>query len=61
LEIYGHAAVTLPPYTCDLNLTELMWAKIKIKMRENTITGDLGLQKLLLVTKDAVAHVTKED
>jgi hypothetical protein len=30
-------------------------------VRENNVTGDLSLQKLLQVTKDAVALVTKED
>jgi hypothetical protein len=30
-------------------------------VRENNATGDLSLQKLLQVTKDAVALVTKED
>jgi hypothetical protein len=30
-------------------------------MCESTITGDLALQKLLLVTEDAVTHVKKED
>jgi hypothetical protein len=60
LETYGHALVRLPPYMCDLNLIELAWAKMKRSVRENNVTGDLSLQKLL-VTEGAVALVIKED
>jgi hypothetical protein len=45
----------------NLNPTELSWAKIKRTFHENNITGDLSLQKLLQVTKNTVALVTKED
>jgi transposase len=47
LEKYGHTVVTLPPYVCDLNPTELAWAKIKRIVRENNVRGDLSLQKFL--------------
>jgi transposase len=46
---------------CDLNPIELALAKIKRNVRENNVTRDLSLQKLLQVTKDSVALVTKED
>jgi hypothetical protein len=57
--VYGHTVVTLLPHTCDLNLIEIAWAKLKRNVHENA-TADLSLQKLL-VAKDALAHMTKED
>jgi hypothetical protein len=45
---------------CDLNLIEITWAKLKRNVHENA-TGDLILQKLLQLAKDALAHVTEED
>jgi hypothetical protein len=46
---------------CEKNPIELAWAKIKRIVRENNVTGDLNLQKLLQVTIDSVALVTEED
>jgi hypothetical protein len=46
---------------CDLNPIELARPKIKRIVREYNVTGDLSLQKLLQMTKDAVALVTEED
>jgi transposase len=46
---------------CDLNPIELAWAKIKRIVCENNVTGELSLQNLLQMVKDAVALVTKED
>jgi hypothetical protein len=45
---------------CDLNPIELGRGNIKRIVRENNVTGDLSLQKLLEVTKDAVALVTRK-
>jgi transposase len=38
---------------CHLNPIELLWAKTKKIILENKVTGDLSLQNLLKVTKDA--------
>jgi hypothetical protein len=46
---------------CNLNSIELAWVKIKRIVHENNVTGDLSLQKLLQVMKNAVALVTKGD
>lgn len=58
---HGHTVIRLPPYMCDLNPTELAWAKIKRPVRENKVTADMNLQKLLQVAEDSLSHVTKDD
>jgi hypothetical protein len=46
---------------CDLNPTELAWAKIKRKVWEHNVTADLSLQKLLQTAHDAIGQVNQED
>ena len=66
---HGHTVVRLPPYHCDLNPIELIWANIKNHVaRHNTTWKMAEVEKLCkeavsLVTmqnwKDAVAHCQK--
>jgi hypothetical protein len=51
--------IRLPPYMCDLNTTELAWAKIKRTTHENC--QEIWGCKNYNFTKDAVALMTKED
>jgi hypothetical protein len=61
LSEYGHTAVQLPPYMCNLNPIELTRAIIKRIVREHSVTVDLSLQKLLQMTNDAIGQVTQEN
>ncbi|CAG7827108.1 unnamed protein product [Allacma fusca] len=66
---YGHKIVRLPPYNCDLNPIELVWADVKRKLREqNTdqnIQANVIRAKSVLQTYDAaswrshIQHVKK--
>lgn len=57
---YGHEVVRLPPYNCELNPIELIWAIMKRFVRENNV-GDLRIQRLLQLSEEAIKHVTNED
>lgn len=61
LKSRGHIVIRLPPYMCDLNPIELAWAKMKRKIKEENITGDLSLTKLEEATKNAIDSITKID
>jgi hypothetical protein len=61
LVAFSHTVLQLPPYMCDLNMTELAWAKIKCIVKEKNVTGDLSVQSLQAFSEDAVNSVTKED
>ena len=37
---------SLPPYMCELNLIELVWAKIKNYMQSQNVSGDISLKNL---------------
>jgi hypothetical protein len=49
---------------CDLNATEVVWAKIKCLARDNSAVGDTSYEALKLRTEHAmymIFSVTKED
>ncbi|KAJ8977249.1 hypothetical protein NQ317_007426 [Molorchus minor] len=48
----------LPPYHCELNPIELIWAQIKTDVARNNRTFKLGDVKLLL--NDAISCVTAD-
>jgi hypothetical protein len=58
LNAQGHTVVRLPPYMCDLSPIELAWSKVKHYVRENNVTGDLSLKRLLDLTTEGIATVT---
>lgn len=67
----GRTILRLPPYHCNLNPIELIWAQVKQHVAANNITYKLGDVKELLnegiriVTaerwKDCVNHIIKEE
>ncbi len=58
---HGHDVVRLPPYMCDFNLIELVWAKIKRIMREGNTTGNYSLSHLKAKLEQALQEITTED
>lgn len=57
----GHDVVRLPPYHCDLNAIEYVWASVKLYIKERNVTGDLSLQNLQSLLKDALSKVDKDE
>lgn len=57
----GHTVVRLPPYMCDLNPIELVWAQVKNYVRERNCDGILSLNRLQELTEEAIASVTPND
>ena len=41
MEENGHAIVRLPPYHPELNLVELVWAKVKNEVAGENVTNNL--------------------
>jgi transposase len=54
LNAHGHTVVTLSPYMCDLSPTELARSKVKNYVRENNVTGDLSLKRLMDLTTEGM-------
>ncbi|XP_043191568.1 uncharacterized protein LOC122391939 isoform X2 [Amphibalanus amphitrite] len=50
----GHEVLRLPPYHCDLNPIEMVWANMKTHVRQFNNTGHLNdVERLLLDSRDA--------
>ena len=49
----GHEVIRLPPYHCDRNPIEMIWAKMKPTF-EKTLQGDLKKEKLLQESQEAI-------
>ncbi|KFM62995.1 hypothetical protein X975_11209, partial [Stegodyphus mimosarum] len=60
LEEHGFTALRLPPYHCDINAIEYVWADIKHFIRAQNITADINMEKLLKLTEHAIENVTIE-
>lgn len=60
LKSYGHDVLRLPPYHCDLNPIELVWADIKRYVRERNVTADLSLTCLQKLASEAIQSVGSE-
>ncbi|XP_035228504.1 uncharacterized protein LOC118200648 [Stegodyphus dumicola] len=60
LEKHGFTALRLPPYHCDINAIEFVWSEIKQFVRNCNTTGDMEMNKLLKITKEALESVTIE-
>lgn len=57
--LMGHSVVRLPPYHCQYNPIELIWAKVKRDVAENNKTFKLSDVETLV--REALGRVTKED
>lgn len=54
---HGHTVVRLPPYHCDLNPIELIWALAKRKVASQNV-GSKDIKKL---TEEAFESITADD
>ena len=54
----GHEALRLPPYHCNLNLIELVWAKVKGQVAANNKTFKMAETKQLTI--DAIKEIGKD-
>ncbi|PSN42730.1 hypothetical protein C0J52_13606 [Blattella germanica] len=58
-KVQGHDVVRLPPYHCDFNAIELIWAQIKADVAKHNLSFKSGNVKTLFET--AVSKVTMEN
>ena len=55
---FGHSVVRLPPYHCEFNPIELIWAQVKDFVRKRNTKFTMG--HLLQTFKDGVDSITSE-
>lgn len=55
---HGFTALRLPPYHCDINPIEYVWADVKNFIRKQNVTADIEMHKLLKLTELAIDNVT---
>lgn len=55
----GHEVIRLPPYHCQYNPIELIWAQIKREVEENNCT--FKIRDVMKLLEDAIKNVTIED
>lgn len=58
---HGHEVLRLPPYHCQLNPKELIWAQIKEDIRKNNSNSNQKLKIVEGLTKKAIDKVTAEN
>lgn len=58
---HGHEILRLPPYHCQLNPIELIWAQIKNEVRKKNSNSNQSLKNVEDIVKTAIARVTAED
>ncbi|XP_064091958.1 uncharacterized protein LOC135205384 isoform X2 [Macrobrachium nipponense] len=57
----GHEVLRLPPYYCQFNPIELIWAQIKGDIRKNNSNANQSLKTVEQLTRLAIDKVTTED
>ena len=57
----GHEVLRLPPYHCEFNPIELIWAKIKNEVKKKNSNDKQTLKNVEEKTKCAINKVTAED
>lgn len=58
-EINGYKVLQLPPYHCELNPIELIWAQVKEKVRREN--SSFKIADVLKLTQAAIQSVTARD
>lgn len=57
----GHQVLRLPPYYCQFNPIELIWAQVKSDVRSKNSNSNQSLKIVDELTRAAINKVTKED
>jgi transposase len=57
----SHTALRTPPYTCDLNPTEIAQASIKHYVRSHNTTGDMSPKKMEEPVKEGLNRATSNN
>lgn len=55
---HGHTVVRLPPYHCDLNPIELIWAIVKKRIAQKNVIGGQNVAKL---AEEAFESITPQE
>lgn len=58
---YGHTVIRIPPYHCQYNAIEMIWAQIKGKIARNNTTPPFTANKLMQLLNNACNEVTPEN
>ncbi|CAH2097945.1 unnamed protein product [Euphydryas editha] len=58
---YGHTVIRIPPYHCQYNAIELIWAQIKGKAARNNTTPPFTANKMMQLLNNACNEVTPEN
>ncbi|KAF8771805.1 hypothetical protein HNY73_019176 [Argiope bruennichi] len=60
LQEYDFQIFRLPPYHCDINAIEYIWANIKRQIREINPTADMEMNKLFRETEEAIYKTSND-
>lgn len=58
---YGHIVLRIPPYHCQYNAIELIWAQVKGHAARSNTSPPFTANKMLQLLKNACTHVTTEN
>ena len=59
--VHGHKICRLPPYHCELNPIELIWAKIKTEVKKENSNEQQTVKRVEELTRNAVGNVNEND
>ncbi|CAG9090741.1 unnamed protein product [Plutella xylostella] len=58
---HGHTVIRTPPYHCQYNAIELIWAQVKGYAARKNTERPFSTKKMMGLLKEACAKITKED
>lgn len=61
IKSHGHIPLRTPPYMCELNPIELIWAQLKHYVRSHNTTGDVPIKILMELIEQGFASITPVD
>lgn len=61
IKSHSHVPLRTPPYMCELNPIEMVWAQIKYFVKNRNVSGELGMGILKELIQEAIASVTPSD